>query len=159
MSSFADEVGFEVIAGRGGDGAVSFRREKFVARGGPDGGDGGDGGDIIFQANHNLNTLSDLTKKKVYKAQHGEPGNKRNWAGRAGEKLIMKVPVGTQVFEIEKVKGKQKEYLIADLDEAGEEFLVAKGGEGGTGNARFARASFQTPQFAELGEPGEERDI
>lgn len=159
MSSFADEVGFEIIAGRGGDGAVSFRREKFVARGGPDGGDGGNGGDIIFKANHNLNTLSDLTKKKTYKAENGIPGKKQKSAGHAGSNLIMPVPVGTQVFEIEIVKGKKKEFLIADLDEAGDEFLVAKGGEGGMGNARFARASFQTPRFAELGEPGEEKTI
>ncbi|RLC37568.1 hypothetical protein DRH29_01735 [candidate division Kazan bacterium] len=171
MSSFADEVSFEIIAGRGGDGAVSFRREKFVARGGPDGGDGGDGGDIIIRADHNLNTLADLTRKKTYKAQNGEGGKKKKSAGKAGKDLIIKVPVGTQIFERvsrraggsparrEKVKGEKKEFLIADLDESGDEFLAAKGGEGGMGNARFARASFQTPRFAELGEPGEEREV
>jgi len=159
MSSFADEVSFEIIAGRGGDGAVSFRREKFVARGGPDGGDGGDGGDVIFKADHNLNTLSDLSRKRTYKAKNGEPGKKKKSAGAAAADLVMQVPVGTQVFEIEKIKGKNQEFLIADLDESGNEFLAAKGGEGGMGNARFARASFQTPRFAELGEPGEEREI
>ncbi len=159
MSAFADEVRFIVRAGNGGDGAVAFRREKFIDRGGPDGGDGGDGGDISIMADHNLNTLADLTRRKVFKADNGQAGKKKKAAGKAGGDLVIKVPVGTQVFEIEKVGRKHKEFLIADLDESGDKFLVAKGGGGGYGNAKFARAAFQTPRFAELGEPGEEREV
>lgn len=159
MNAFADEVRFNVKAGNGGDGGVAFRREKFIAKGGPDGGDGGDGGDIHMVADHNLNTLADLARRKTFKAENGQPGRRKKAAGRAGGDLTIKVPVGTQVFEIEKVGSKQKEFLIADLDESGDRFLVARGGKGGYGNARFARAAFQTPRFAELGEPGEEREV
>ena len=159
MGAFADEVRFIVRAGNGGDGAVAFRRERFVDRGGPDGGDGGRGGAISIVADHNLNTLADLTRRKVFKADNGQAGKKKKSAGKAGGDLLIKVPVGTQVFEIEKVDSKHKEFLIADLDESGDKFLVAKGGGGGYGNAKFARAAFQTPRFAELGEPGEERDV
>ena len=161
MSShtFADEVSFQVQAGNGGDGSVSFRREKFVAKGGPDGGDGGHGGNVYFVADHNLNTLADLVSRKVFKAEHGGSGRGQKSAGKAGADLIIKVPVGTQVLEVEIVRGKPKEFLIADLDRSGDKFLVAKGGEGGIGNARLARANFQTPRFAELGEPGETRDV
>lgn len=158
-TSFADEVRFEIRAGSGGDGAVAFRREKFIDRGGPDGGDGGDGGDVYIVADHNFNTLADLTRRKVFKAENGQAGKKKKAAGKAGQDLIIKVPVGTQVFEIERVGGKEREFLIADLDDSGDKFLVAKGGDGGYGNARFARAAFQTPRFAELGEPGEEREV
>lgn len=159
MNAFADEVRFNVKAGNGGDGAVAFRREKFIAKGGPDGGNGGDGGDIYIVASHNLNTLADLARRKTFKAENGRPGKRKKAAGGSGDDLTIKVPVGTQVFEVEKVGGKQKEFLIADLDESGEEFLAVKGGKGGYGNARFARAAFQTPRFAELGEPGEEREV
>jgi GTP-binding protein len=159
MSTFADETRFNVKAGNGGDGLVSFRREKYIAKGGPDGGDGGRGGNIYLLADHNLNTLADLTTRKIYKAQHGEAGRSQKSSGGAGEDLILKVPVGTQVFEAEEVDGETKEFLIADLDESGDKFMVAEGGEGGFGNRRFARASFQTPTFAELGVPGEEKDI
>ncbi len=159
MSAFADEVRFSVKAGNGGDGAVAFRREKFIDKGGPDGGNGGDGGDIYIVADHNLNTLADLARRKTFKAENGQPGKRKKAAGSSGGDLTIKVPVGTQVFEVEKVGGKLKEFLIEDLDESGEKFLAVKGGKGGYGNARFARASFQTPRFAELGEPGEEREV
>lgn len=159
MHNFADETRFEVKAGDGGNGAVSLRHEKYVNRGGPDGGDGGDGGDVILLADHNLNTLVDLARRKTYKAEDGLAGSKQKSAGRAGEDLILKVPVGTQVFEINDTGKKIEEFLIADLTHSGDKFVLAKGGEGGYGNAHFARASFQTPRFAELGTPGEEREV
>lgn len=159
MRTFADETKFSVKAGDGGNGAVSFRHEKFVAKGGPDGGDGGDGGNIILQADHNLNTLADLTRKKVYQADHGQAGRGQKSTGKSGEDLILKVPIGTQVFEADDTGKQVKEFLIADLAHEGEKFVLAKGGEGGYGNAHFARASFQTPRFAELGTPGDEREV
>lgn len=159
MHKFADEVSFEVRAGDGGNGAVSFRHEKFVAKGGPDGGDGGNGGNVILVADHNLNTLVDLTRRKVYQAEAGAPGRGQKSTGKTGPDLILKVPVGTQVFEANQIGKQTKEFLIADLAHDGERFVLAKGGEGGYGNAHFARASFQTPRFAELGTPGDERDV
>ncbi|MDD5605900.1 MAG: GTPase ObgE [Patescibacteria group bacterium] len=159
MTTFADEVRFQVKAGNGGDGLVSFRREKFIAKGGPDGGDGGDGGSIYMVADHNLNTLADLATRKIFKAKNGQSGQRHKASGKSGEDLILKVPVGTQVFEVEEVNGKPQQFLVADLDQNGDKFLVAEGGEGGFGNTRFARASFQTPRFAELGEPGEEKEV
>jgi len=158
-NQFADEVSFEVKAGDGGNGAISFRREKFVSKGGPDGGDGGDGGSVILVATHNLNTLSKLSFKKKYSAEPGVPGRKQKSSGKKGEDLRLQVPVGTQVYDIEPDKPRSKPLLIADLSQDGQEFVVAAGGAGGYGNYRFARASFQTPAFAELGEPGEERTV
>ena len=159
MRTFADETRFEVKAGDGGNGAVSFRHEKYVNKGGPDGGDGGDGGNVVLMADHNLNTLADLTRHKAYRADNGQAGRGQKSTGKSGEDLILKVPVGTQIFEVQQERGRIKEFLIADLAHDGEEFILAKGGEGGYGNAHFARASFQTPRFAELGTPGDERDI
>ncbi len=159
MNAFADEVRFSIKAGDGGDGAVSFRHEKWVARGGPDGGDGGDGGSIYLVADHNINTLADLARSKIYKADDGGRGLKQKSAGKTAENLYLKVPVGTQVFETAIVRGKEQSFLLADLDRSGDKALVAQGGEGGLGNSKFARPSFQTPEFAELGTPGEEKDI
>jgi len=159
VRNFADEVKFEVRAGDGGNGAVSFRHEKYVNKGGPDGGDGGDGGSVVLLADHNLNTLVDLTRHKIYQAEPGKSGTKQKSTGKSGEDLVLKVPVGTQVFEVNEVGKKTQEFLIADLAHDGERFVLAKGGEGGYGNAHFARASFQTPRFAELGTPGDEREI
>ncbi|MFA5010289.1 MAG: GTPase ObgE [Patescibacteria group bacterium] len=159
MRNFADETKFEVKAGDGGNGAISLRHEKYVNKGGPDGGDGGDGGNVVLMADHNLNTLVDLTRRKVYQADSGKAGAKQKSAGKSGEDLILKVPIGTQVFEINETGDKVQEFLIADLTRDGEKFILAKGGEGGYGNAHFARASFQTPRFAELGTPGEEREV
>ena len=159
MHKFADEARIHVQAGDGGDGAISFRREKFVAKGGPDGGDGGSGGDVIFVADHNFTTLSDLTRKKFYQAPSGIKGTGQKSSGKAAIDLIIPVPVGTQIFEIQEAKGTDQLALIADLTTNGQQVVVAKGGQGGFGNYRFARPSFKVPRFAELGEPGEEKDL
>ena len=150
---FADEAQINVQAGNGGNGSASFRREKYVAKGGPDGGNGGDGGDIILLADSNLNTLVNFMSKKHYKATHGEQGLGRDCYGAAGEDLILKVPVGTLIKDIETNE------LLADLDEEGDKVIVAKGGLGGKGNSNFKSSKRQAPDFAELGEPGEEHDL
>ena len=158
--AFADEVKISAKAGRGGDGKVSFRRERYIAKGGPDGGDGGNGGSIYLVADNNETSLFWFLRNKNIKANSGESGKPKNMAGKTAQDLIIKVPVGTQVISYkEKSKNKTEEFIIADLDEPGEKFLLAKGGEGGFGNSHFARASFQTPRFADLGEPGEEKEI
>ncbi|HBL35865.1 MAG TPA: GTPase ObgE [Firmicutes bacterium] len=145
---FIDEVTIKVIAGKGGDGIVSFRREKFVPQGGPDGGDGGDGGSIYLEADEGYNTLSHLRYHKLFKATAGQNGGGSRCFGKKGDDLVIKVPVGTMV---------QKDgRLVADLTIHKERYLVAKGGRGGRGNARFAGASHQAPRFAERGEIGEE---
>ncbi|HRQ86490.1 MAG TPA: GTPase ObgE, partial [Candidatus Saccharibacteria bacterium] len=144
---FVDTAKVFVTAGRGGDGAVSFRHEIYVDKGGPDGGDGGRGGDVIFQATENLNTLIDFRYKPELKAEPGKPGGKRNKRGKSGEPLIVKVPMGTVVRR----DGK----MIADLTEDGQEVVVAKGGDGGFGNAHFKSSVRQTPRVAEKGEPGD----
>ena len=130
---------------------MSFRREKYVPRGGPDGGDGGKGGDVILEADPNLKTLLDYRYKREYKAQNGEPGKGKNQHGKDGKPLILKVPVGTIV------KDAQTDEVIADLSKPFERLVVARGGKGGRGNARFATPIRQAPHFAEPGEPGEER--
>jgi len=150
---FIDELEIKVKAGDGGNGIVSFRREKYEDMGGPNGGDGGDGGDVILKADEGLNTLADFRYKNFYKADNGEHGSGRQKHGSDGETLILQVPTGTMVYDAE------KERLIADLIEDGESFVVAKGGEGGKGNARFTKSTRQAPTFAEQGESGEERTI
>lgn len=150
---FCDELKIKVIAGKGGDGCISFRREKFIAKGGPNGGDGGRGGNVIFKVNHNLNTLGHMAGKKVYRAQKGHFGMGKNMHGKTGEDLIIEVPPGTIIFDIDK-----KEQL-ADLSKEGEQVIIAKGGIGGKGNARFASSIHQVPRFAETGEPGEEKEL
>jgi len=158
--AFADEVKIVTKAGNGGNGLVSFRRERYVAKGGPDGGNGGNGGNIYLIANHNETNLAKFLRHRHITASAGQSGKSKKMAGKAGNDLEIKVPVGTQVISFkEKQRGKQEEYIIADLDKPDEKFLLAKGGTGGFGNAHFARASFQTPRFADLGEPGEEREI
>lgn len=144
---FVDTAKVFVTAGRGGDGAVSFRHEIYVDKGGPDGGDGGKGGDVIFQATENLNTLIDFRYKPELKAEPGKPGGKRNKRGKSGEPLIVKVPMGTVV--------RRNGEIIADLTENGQEVVVAKGGDGGFGNAHFKSSVRQTPRVAEKGEPGD----
>lgn len=144
---FVDTAKVTVIAGRGGDGVVSFRHEIYVDRGGPDGGDGGRGGDVIFVATENLNTLVDFRYKPILKAKVGGSGAKRNMHGKSGDDLIVKVPVGTVVTRDGEV--------IADLDSDGKEVVVARGGGGGFGNAHFKSSTRQAPRIAELGEPGE----
>jgi len=150
---FADEAEIKVKAGSGGNGSASFRREKYIPKGGPDGGNGGDGGDIIFEADGNINTLVNFVSKKHFNAQIGDSGHGRNQFGRKGEDLILKVPVGTLVHD------KASNRLIADLTEHGERIVVARGGMGGKGNANFKSSVRQAPDFAELGEPGEEKQL
>jgi len=150
---FCDEAEISVKAGKGGNGSASFRREKFIAKGGPDGGNGGNGGSIIFRANENINTLSNFMTQKHYKAEKGEMGHGRDRFGSNGEDLILEVPIGTLVMDSETGD------LIADLTEVGEELVVARGGMGGKGNASFVSSTRQAPDFAELGEPGEEKTL
>lgn len=147
---FCDEVTLRLIAGKGGSGGLSFRREKYVPYGGPDGGDGGNGGAIIFEVDNNVHTLAEYKSRKDFRAEDGQNGIKKNMHGRNGHNLILKVPPGTLVFE---ENGRR---LIADLTEIGEKFTVVKGGRGGFGNAHFTSSTRKTPNFAEKGEPGEE---
>ena len=144
---FVDTAKIFIQAGRGGNGAVSFRRELYIEKGGPDGGDGGRGGDVIFRATKDLNTLLNFRYKPELKAKNGESGSKRNKTGKSGEPLIVKVPVGTLV--------KRSGEILADLKFDGEEAVVARGGDGGFGNAHFKSSIRQTPRVAELGENGE----
>jgi GTP-binding protein len=148
---FLDEARIYVISGRGGDGMVHFRREKYVPRGGPDGGDGGHGGDVILRADPVLNTLSPLHRRTRYKAQDGRPGGTSNKTGADGAPVMLGVPPGTLV------RDEASGDLLGDLIEAGQTLVACRGGRGGRGNARFASARHQTPRLAERGEPGQER--
>jgi len=150
---FIDEAEIYVKAGDGGNGAVSFRREKFIPKGGPDGGDGGKGGDVIFRATTSLNTLLDFKYKRKYIAENGKNGAGNNRFGRCGKDLIIPVPVGTIIKDL------QTNQIIADLVKDEQEFIVARGGNGGRGNSHFATPVRQTPRFAEKGKPGEEKII
>ncbi len=151
MSTFVDQAQILVKAGDGGHGACSFRREKFVPRGGPDGGDGGDGGSVIVQATTRLATLLDLRYQKHYEAEKGEVGGGSNCHGRRGTDVSIPVPVGTMVFDA------NSQELLADLTEDGDSYIVAKGGHGGRGNTRFATSTNRVPTQFEPGTPGEER--
>lgn len=144
---FVDTAKVFIQAGKGGNGAVSFRRELYIEKGGPDGGDGGRGGNVIFKATKDLNTLLNFRYKPELKAKNGENGSKRNKTGKTGENLIVKVPVGTLV--------KKEGIILADLDIDGKEVIIANGGDGGFGNAHFKSSVRQTPRVAELGEAGE----
>jgi GTPase len=146
---FHDRARLHVQAGRGGDGALSFRREKYVPKGGPDGGDGGPGGDVILVADRNLRDLSTLRRRRRIKAQNGRPGRGAGKHGATGADVELAVPDGTQVFD-------EEGHLIADLVGGEGRVVVARGGAGGRGNARFASPTRQTPRFAETGLPGEE---
>lgn len=150
---FVDEAEIWVKAGDGGKGCVSFRREKYVPRGGPDGGDGGKGGDVILEADPNLRALLDYKYKSSYKAQNGEHGKGKKQHGKDGEDLLLKVPVGTVVKDADTGE------LIADLREPYQRVVVARGGKGGRGNAHFATPTRQAPRFAEPGEKGEQRRL
>ena len=147
---FVDEAVIQVKAGDGGRGCVSFRREKFVPRGGPDGGDGGKGGDVFLVADPSLSTLLDFKYKPVFKAPRGEHGQGSDRHGAAGEDLVIRVPCGTMVYDAETGA------LLADLVEPGQKFLAARGGRGGRGNAFFKSPVNQAPRKAQPGEPGEE---
>lgn len=148
---FIDEAKICVVGGKGGDGIIGFRREKFVPKGGPDGGDGGRGGSVILRADPHINTLLAFKHKVHFKAQSGQHGGKNNRRGADGEDLIIRVPVGTVV------KFLQTEEILADLDAPGKEIVVARGGEGGRGNAHFKSSTRQAPRIREKGAPGEER--
>ncbi|MDO5308156.1 MAG: GTPase ObgE [Planctomycetia bacterium] len=150
---FVDEVEIEVIGGKGGDGCSSFRREKYVPRGGPDGGDGGRGGNVVLHASRNTASLIHLANKHAWKAQHGEQGGASQRHGRSGEDLVIDVPVGTMVFD------KNHDLLLKDLKEDGDSFIVARGGFGGKGNVRFKSATLRSPTMASPGEKGEAREI
>ena len=150
---FIDEVKIRVIAGDGGRGCVSFRREKFVPRGGPSGGNGGNGGDVIAVADPQLTTLLDLRYQKLYKAGRGQHGMGSDCHGHRGDDRIIKVPVGTIIRDA--TTGE----LIGDLQAAGERVIVATGGRGGKGNAHFVSSTHRSPRFAQPGESGEEREL
>ncbi|SMP14217.1 GTP-binding protein [Desulfurobacterium pacificum] len=153
MATFIDKAKIFVQGGRGGNGCVAFRREKFVPKGGPAGGDGGKGGDVILEADRNVHTLLDFKYKRQYKAERGRHGEGSKKTGRSGKDLIIKVPVGTVVKDAETGE------VLGDLTEHGQKLVVAKGGRGGRGNAAFVTPTRQAPDFAEPGEPGEERWI
>jgi len=142
-----------VRSGKGGDGCVSFRREKYIPKGGPDGGDGGDGGSVIFRASPNVDTLLDFAGRHHWRAGDGHDGRGKQQFGKNGEDLIIEVPPGTQVFDEEAGE------MIGDLDSLGEEFVVAEGGKGGLGNEHFKSATNQVPRESTPGEPAVERTI
>lgn len=153
---FVDEAVITARSGKGGAGCVSFRREKFIPKGGPDGGDGGKGGDVVFQASDNLLTLYDLRLKRVYEAKNGKGGMGRQRFGPAAPDLVVHVPTGTQIFEIAE---DETQTLVADLIRDGQSFVACKGGRGGKGNMHFASATMRAPRFAQPGEPGEEKRL
>ena len=148
---FIDEARFTVRGGRGGDGSISFNREKYKPRGGPDGGHGGDGGSIVLRATEDLDTLEPYAYRKVIKADRGGHGSGSNRAGRGGEDVTLDVPAGTQAYD--------EAGLLADLAEPGDTVTVARGGEGGRGNASFSTSTRRAPAFREKGLPGEEKEI
>jgi GTPase len=150
---FIDYAEIMIQSGKGGDGAVTFRREKYVPKGGPSGGNGGKGGDILAEAHHNLSTLLDFKYKKQYKSENGKPGGSALKDGKNGKDVIIKVPVGTLIKNFDDNK------ILFDLSEEGKQFIIAKGGKGGKGNSNFATPTNQTPRYAEKGEPGEEKKI
>ncbi len=147
---FIDFAEIYIKAGDGGDGAVSFRREKYIPNGGPDGGDGGAGGNVVFKADTGLRTLMDFRYKRKYIAPRGENGSKRNRSGKGGANLVIKVPLGTIV------KDKETGRIIADISQDGQEVIIARGGKGGAGNQHFATPTRQVPNFARNGSPGQE---
>ncbi len=150
---FIDEARIYVKAGKGGNGASTFRREKYEPSGGPDGGDGGKGGDIIFIADNNIRTLIDVKYNRKYYAQDGMKGMKKNMTGKSGEDTIIKVPVGTLIKDMDRNR------LIIDLNKDQMTFVICKGGRGGRGNTHFATSTRQTPEFAEAGADGEEKNL
>lgn len=150
---FVDEAEITVEAGKGGNGCLSFRREKYIERGGPDGGDGGGGGSVYLQADAALNTLVDFRYQPRYRAQNGQPGQGRNCTGKGGEDLVIRVPVGTSVIDVE------TEELIADLDRPEVPVMVARGGKRGLGNTRFKSSTNRAPRKTIPGTPGEARRL
>src|SRR5205085_7479856 len=152
QAMFDDRAKLHVVAGRGGDGSIHFRREKHVPKGGPDGGDGGTGGDVIVVADPALRDLSSFRRRKWFEAGRGEPGTGARKHGADGDDVVVRVPVGTQVLDAE---GR----IVADLTHPSARIVIARGGEGGRGNARYATATRQVPRFAETGLPGEDAEL
>ncbi|MFO7763245.1 MAG: GTPase ObgE [Wenzhouxiangellaceae bacterium] len=150
---FVDEARIEVRAGKGGHGCVSFRREKYIPKGGPDGGDGGDGGSVWLEADPGLNTLVDFRHARLFQARNGQPGQGRQRTGKSAEDIFVRVPLGTIVRNVE------TDELIGDLTEAGQRLLVATGGTGGKGNIHFKSSVNQTPRQFTEGTPGEAREL
>lgn len=150
---FADHAKIYVKSGKGGDGHVSFRREKYVPNGGPDGGDGGDGGSVYFVVDEGLNTLTDFRNIRKYAAGNGENGNKRNCSGKSGEDIMIKVPEGTVIKEFESGK------VITDMSGDNRKFLLLKGGKGGNGNQHYATSTMQAPKYAQPGQPAQELEL
>lgn len=150
---FADRARIFVKSGKGGDGHVSFRREKYVPNGGPDGGDGGDGGNVYFVVDEGLNTLTDFRNVRKYAAGNGENGNKRNCSGKKGEDIFIKVPEGTVVREFESGK------VITDMSGDNRRFLLLSGGKGGNGNQHYATSTMQAPKYAQPGQPAQELEL
>ena len=150
---FIDEAVITVQSGNGGSGCVSFRRERHIPRGGPDGGDGGRGGDVIMVSSPSKRTLYDFRYKKNLKAQNGTGGQGKDKTGKAGQHLIVEIPTGTLVSDVE------TNQVLKDFTKPGERMVIAKGGRGGLGNARFKTSTHRTPRFAQPGEPGEKREI
>lgn len=151
MHTFIDYVKVFVKGGDGGNGCISFRREKYISKGGPDGGDGGKGGDVIFQADENLFTLLDVKYKPHFVAEDGEHGRHKNQSGKGGIDVIVKLPIGTVIYD--------GDTQIADLTKHGERFIAAAGGAGGRGNQHFATSTYRVPRKAEDGVPGEEKRL
>jgi len=150
---FADRAKIYVRSGKGGDGHVSFRREKYVPNGGPDGGDGGDGGDVVFIVDEGESTLASFRHKRKYCAQDGEPGGKKNCRGRDGQDVILKVPPGTVIREAESGK------VIADISPANKRVVLLTGGRGGNGNQHYATSTMQAPKYAQPGQPAKELEL
>ncbi len=150
---FADRAAIYVKSGKGGDGHVSFRREKYVPNGGPDGGDGGKGGDVIFVVDEGLNTLTDFRHIRKYKAQNGEDGGKKNCRGKNGEDILIKVPAGTVIKEAESGK------VIVDMSGDNKRVILLKGGRGGNGNQHYATSTMQVPRYAQPGQPAKELNL
>jgi GTPase len=150
---FLDEVVITVVSGDGGKGCVSFRREKFIPKGGPDGGDGGDGGDILIHATNTLNTLSDFSSKRHFKAQNGRQGKGQRQTGKNGLDVIIKVPLGTIIYDNETGE------ILVDLVKNDQDVLLLTGGMGGKGNCHFASSTNRTPRFAQDGTPGQKKTI
>lgn len=153
MAQFIDKVKIKVISGAGGNGAVAWHREKYVDKGGPDGGDGGDGGSVYFLADENMTTLLDFTYRSIFQAPNGENGRIKNQYGKNGKDIIIKVPVGTLVRDL------KTNDIIVDMNENEKKVLIAKGGRGGRGNAKFATSKARAPQFSEPGEAAVEREL
>lgn len=150
---FVDEVTIKTIAGDGGNGVISFRREKFIPRGGPDGGDGGDGGDVYLFGDINLNTLADFRHVRTYKAEQGQKGQSRDKTGKSGEDLYVHVPIGTLIYD------EDTDELIGDITAKKQKIMVVKGGWHGLGNARFKSSTNQAPRKCSPGTPGERRQL